>query len=543
VLPLENLSPDPDDAYFADAIHGEIINRLGTIEGLRVISRTSVMSYRQRAGSLREIAEELGVENILEGTVRRVGDRVRITAELIAAEHDRQVWSENYDRDIGDIFAIQADVAREVVRALSVALARSERERIEARPTDNMEAYDYYLRGLDYFGRGYDEGDLRVAQQMFEEATQLDPGFALAHARLSRTHARIYWFFYDHSQSRLEQAKQAVDRSLELEPDLPEAHEAMGWYYYYGFLDYENALQQFSTALERQPGNGDLLQGMGYVERRRGNLDAHLDYLGKAEKLDPRNGPLLQNIAQTHGRLLRNYAEAERYYDRALALAPDLPRSYGYKALLFLAWEGSTAKARAVLEEAAGKGLDSVDDPFVGYRWVHVDIFDGDYKAALERLSSGSSTVFNTQFYYLPKALVAAQIYDLMGDEGLAREHYDSAAALLGARLAEAPDEARLYSALGIAYAGLGRVEEAIRTASRGVDLLPVSREAHRGLWRVEDLARVYVMVGYYDEAIDQLDYLLSIPGDLSVPLLRIDPTWTPLRELQRFRAVMTKYE
>ena len=545
VLPFVNRSAEQGDEYFTDGMHDEILTLLCKISSLSVRGRTSVMQYRDTEKNLRQIGEELNARYILEGGVQRSGGTVRINLQLVDAESDEHVWAETYDRPltVENLLGVQSEVALRVAEALKGTLTPDEAEEIEQRPTDNLEAYDYYLRGLEFYRRTYGERDSRIAVEMFERATQLDSGFALAYAKLSRAHSRIYWWYYDRSARRLEQAKLAADRSLALQPNLAEAHEALGYYYYWGHLDLESALAEFETALSRQPSNSDLLANVAYVQRRRGNFKVAVDYLEKAARLDPRDALTHYNLGNTHGESLRNYPEAERYYDQALALAPDLIEAYALKTWLYFCWDGNTSKARGVLEQAAARGLESVDEPALGYAWVLVDRLGGDYDAALSRLSSGSSPAFSTMLYYMPKALLAAQIYDLRNEPQLARQHYDSAAALLEARIEAAPEDARLYSALGIAYAGLGRVEEAIRAGERGVDLLPVEKDAIRGLDRVEDLARILTMTGQHDAAIDQIEYLLAAPGDLSVARLRIDRTWDPLRGHPRFQALLANYQ
>jgi serine/threonine-protein kinase len=542
VLPFVNLSADPENEYFSDGITDAIITHLTNVADLKVTSRTSSMQYKGTEKSLLDIAAELGVTTIVEGSVQQTGDRVRVNAQLIDAQSDEHLWAEIYDRDLTDIFAVQSDIAQQVATALRATLTPDEREHIEERPTDNLEAYDYYLRGLEFMGRSWEEHDTRIALEMFERATQLDSNFARAYAKVSQAHSRIYWMYYDRSQERLQQTKQAADRSLELEPDLPEGHEALGYYYYWGHLDYERALREFETALSRQPGNGGLLEGMGFVERRRGNFQAALAHFERAAELDPRDAEVPHWLAQTHW-LLRDYPEAERHCDRALALAPDWMELYADKGWLHVLWQGNTSKARAALEEAADRGLDIVDDPYAGHLWVALDTWDGQYEAAVARLSSSSSKAFSTGNDYVPKALLAAHIYDLMRAPELARQHYDSAAAFLEARIQEAPEDSRLYGALGTAYAGLGRVEDAIRAGERGVDLLPVRKDAWHGLYRVEELARIFTMVGRHDAAIDRIEFLLSAPGTMSVARLRLDPTWDPLRDHPRFQALLERYE
>jgi len=544
VLPLENMSGLEDDRYFTDGIHGELLTQLSKIGGLSVRGRTSVLEYRDRPKNLRQIGEELNARYLIEGEVQRAGGTVRINVQLIDSHADEHVFAETYYRELSvdNLLAVQREVALLIADALRTTLTVQELEQIERVPTDNLEAYDYYLRGLEFFGRSSEERDYRIAVEMFENATQLDSHFALAYARLSRTHSYIYWRFFDHSPERLQQAKDAVDRSLEIEPDLPEAHEALGFYYYMGHLDYERALQEFEIALGQQPGNVEVISGMGYVERRRGNFEVALTHLENAARLDPRDGSLQSQVGMTYA-LLRNYAEADAHYGRALALVPDDAEAYVARARNYVDWEGDVFKAAAVLREAADRGLDTVDHPLLGYAWVLLEMTLGENEAALARLSSGSSAAFSTQYYYVPKAMMAAEIYGQMNEPELARQHLDSAVALLEAAIQETPDDARLHSRLGIAYAMQGRVEDAIGAGERAVELLPVSTEAWRGLNPIEDLARILTMTGRHDEAIDRLEYLLSAPGFTSVAVLRSDPYWAPLRDHPRFQALLEEYE
>ncbi len=315
----------------------------------------------------------------------------------------------------------------------------------------------------------------------------------------------------------------------------------MGYYYYWGFLDYERALEQFSLALNSMPNDHKVWAGIGYVRRRQGRWQEALENLKQAVALDPRAALTMFNLAQTY-QLMRRYAEAERTYDQALLLDPD-PQSFGQKAWVYLQWQGSTERARAALEELSQR-IESVEVKTIGHSWYPlVELFERKYPKALEQLSSVTSEIFDYQYYFVPKPLVYAQIYGLMGQSERELAYYDSARAVLEAELRGNMEDHRLHSSLGIAYAGLGRNDDAVREAKLAVELMHVEREAWKGLFPLEDLARVYTMVGEYDAAIDQLDYLLSIPGEISVPLLRIDPTWDPLRDHPRFQAMLAKYE
>jgi serine/threonine-protein kinase len=547
VLPLENLGSSEDD-YFADGITEEITSRIAEISGLRVISRQSAMQYKQSDKTLQQIGEELDVEYVLEGTVRT--DRspggtgqVRVTSQLIRVDDDAHLWTDRYTADLepGEIFRVQAEIAEQVAQALDVTLLERERNAIEARPTDNLQAYDFYLGGLQYFWRSSEEDDIQIAIRMFQKAVDLDPDFALGYARLAVAHSEMWWQVYDRTEGRLTMAREAADRALQLDPDLPEAHAAFGYYHYWGHLDYDRALAEFATAQRSQPNNIELFGAIGAVQRRQGKVAQALANFEKAAELDPRSAVMAYELAETHT-LLRHTVEAERYYDRAIFLAPDLAEPYMGKALwLCLQLEGSTERARAVLEQAWTVGL--AEDPWIAYPSVVLEIWDQDYQAALDRLALGSSDVLlDDQFLYLPKARLYAHIHGLTGNQKLERIYYDSARAILEARIRQHPDDDRLRSSLGIVYAGLGRREDAIQEGELAVELLPVSKEAWRGAYRLEDMARIYTMVGEYDAAIDQLEILLAMPSNTAVPMLRIDPAWNPLRDHPRFQALLEKY-
>ena len=540
VLPFENLG-SAEDEYFAAGITDAITARLATIHGLVVISRQSAMQCKKREKTAHQIANDLGVDYILEGTVQRERpsdptSRVRITPQLIKAADDAHVWAQAYDNDMSEVFRVQSDLAEQVAQALNIALVERERRALQSRPTENMEAYNYFLQGNEYWHRGYLESGIRIAIRMYEKAVDLDPKFALAYARLSWCHAQIYWEYYDHTLERLEIARKAVDKALELEPDLPEAHWALGNYYYHCLLDYDRALKEFAVARQNLPNDSDLLSGIGYVQRRQGKFEEALANLKRACELDPLSNIAVFEVGQSFV-LMRNYPEAMRCYDRAISLAPDLPNAYNWKAWLCLLWEGSIENARAVVEEAF-KNISSPEEFRTGWL-ITLDVYEGNYQKALDGLSSLKSGDGEDQFYFIPKAMRYAEIYRYMNDNELAKKYYDEARNILEAKIQEDPNDARFRSALGIAYAGLGLKEDAIREGKKGIDLLPITKDAWRGSYRVRDLALIYVMVGAFDLAIEQIEYLLSIPGPLSIPSLRLDPACKPLRDHPRFKKLL----
>ncbi len=536
VLPFKYLGPSEDE-YFAAGITDAITARLADIHGLGVISRQSSLQYKNTEKNTKQIGEELGVDYILEGTVQceRPSDpssQIRIVPQLIRVSDDRHIWAQTYDDDMSEIFRVQSELAVRVAQALDVKLP------LQPPPTKNMEAYNYYLRGNTYIERGcYDLENARIALQMYQKAVELDPTFALAYARLPIVHLSMYWYRHDRSDSRLYMAKEAIDILLQLAPDLPETHKALGYNYYWGYLDYEHALEQFAIAKESRPNDHLLLVGIGAVQRRQGKFEQALASFKKAFQLDPRSSlsPLL--IGETYA-LLRNYPEAERYCDRAIALSPDSARLYGWKIKVSLSWHGNTEKARVVLDQAL-ENVDINDDDLLAHLGVLLEIFDGNYQKAQEMLSEGSSDAFNTETYSMPKALLRGQVSGLMANQQLEYEYYDSARVMLETRIQEQPENAQLHSALGIAYAGLGRKTDAIRQGQSAVELLPIAKEAWGGLFMVENLARIYLMVGEFDAAIEKLEFLLSIPSELSIPLLRLDPAWDPLRDHPRFKKLI----
>ncbi len=504
---------------FSDGITDDILTHLSKIGDMEVIARTSSMLYKNSDKRAREIGRELGVATLLEGSVRRYGNRVRVTSQLIDVATEKHLWADEYDRDLTDVFAIQSDVASQIAAALKATLTPEEEQRIEDRHTENLEAYDFYLRGREY---GVQQ-KRQMAAQMCDRAVKLDPTFALAYTGLSSAHTNIYWFHEDHTPKRLAMAKAAVDRALELDTDLPYAHFALGKYYYQGLMDYDRALEQFTIALKGMPNSAPALAHIGYVQRRQGKFEQALANQLKAYELDPRSASLAFYLAETY-RLLRRYPEAIRSINQAIALRPDYLGYYTSKAWLYVRREGNTRKAWDVLEEAA-RNLANAADPRLFRGRARLNMFDRNYSAALEQLAHAPAEVKDDQWGYIPRSVWYAQVYNLMGQGDLARAYYDSARVLMEAKLQEDPRESRYHSTLGIAYAGLGRKEEALRAGQKGVALLPISKNAVGGCSREQDLAIIYTMVGEYEAAIDKLAYLLSIPGDLSVPLLRLDPT------------------
>jgi serine/threonine-protein kinase len=540
VLPFANLGA-AEDEYFAAGLTEEISAQLGAIDRVRITGSTSANRYKNTKKTLPEIGEELAVDYVLEGTVRwqkspHGPTRVRVTPELVSIKDGTRLWAQVYDEPLDEIFRVQSDIAQKVVEALGVAFSQPQGRVVAIVPTRSLEAYDFYLRGNDYMRHGTDGRTLRAAARMYEKAVELDPDFALAYAWLSRVYVRMYWAYFDHSKERLVQARRAADRALKLGPDLAETHQALAIYYGLGRQDYDRAMHEYASAEAR---GGNVFLGRATVRVRQGKIrEAIADY-ERARQLDPASSTVASNYGQPYD-LLRENARAEALYDRAIMLAPDRTEPYLLKIWLYLRWDGNTQRARAVLAEAQAAGV--ADQPPVLYARVLMEIFDRRYEHALALLSSNApEIILADNFRVVPRAQLYALVYALTQRPDLARAYYDSARSILYKKVQEDPDDPRLRTAIGIAYAGLGRRHEAIEEGRQAVELMPTSKDAFKGYHHAWELTRIYTMVGEYDVAINQLEHLLSVPGQLTAAWLRMDPVWDPLRSDPRFQKLVSR--
>ncbi len=540
VLPFENLG-SPEDEYFADGITDEITSRLARFTGLGVISRTSAMQYKGGSKSLRDIGRELGVDYILEGTIRwdKTGDidRIRITPQLIKVSEDRHLWANNYERSLTQVFVIQSDIASQIAEALNVTLLGSEQSAITNWPTDNLKAYDYYLKGRDFVNR--DENRLH-AEEMFNKAIELDSSFALAYADLSHLHSYIYWTGTDPSPRRIELARTYAEKAMRLIPDLAEGHLALGYYYYYSGRNYERALEEFNMALEDQPNNSDLLAAVGYVKRRQGKWEEAYEYLKKSLKLDPTSLTKSYNFTSICSSL-RKRREVLEECNRAIAMDPDCPWAWVVKVLSIGLYMGDTATAKTVLAEAETV----ISRTNMPYMFWHFDVSVGDFESALQRETRRIDTISSAKdsgdYYHN-----YASTYYFSGEKDKSDKYFDSARICLEKAL-------RSDSVLGHyqdtkmmlakTYAGLGRKKEAIELAREAIEELPRTKDAYSGTILLRDLCIVNITIGEYDTAIDILDTLLSIPSALNATFVQIHPGFDPLRDHPRFQALMEKYE
>jgi tetratricopeptide (TPR) repeat protein len=377
---------------------------------------------------------------------------------------------------------------------------------------------------------------LRIAEQLFQKAITLDSNFAAAYANLSTIQSDMYWQYFERNEENLIQSKANAERALSLDPNLPGAHVAMGNYYYHGKLDYEPALREYNEAIGLQPNNADAYSGIGAVQRRQAKIQQAVISFRKVYEFDPRSFESPFELGNTY-LLLREYEQAILMIDRAISLTPDVVDAYFYKAKTYLLMGGESKKARAVIEGALKRKIGE-GTPHFNYALATCNILEGNLAGALNDLS-GIGKMEN-QFIFKPEELLVAQIYRFMKKDSLARKKYNSAIQILERKIAEHPEDSRLYSALGLTYAGLGRKADAIREGKRGIELLPISKEAWRGSYRLFDLAQIYAMVGEQESALDAIEELLEKPTDaLSVALIKNDPSWDSLRDNPRFQKLI----
>lgn len=541
ILPFQNLSNDSTQVYFCDGFTEELLNDLQKIKEITVRSRTSTDRYRKTTKPVRTIGSEMNVRYIIEGSVGREANNLKIWVQLIDAKTDEHIWANEYTRESKDIFALQSEIAGKIAGELETVLSPEEKKLIDKTPTENLEAYNYYLKGNDFYWRGNDQQDFDIASRMYSKAIEEDPNFAKAYVRLSICYLTTYWFYYDHSPDLIAKGKEAINKALEIDPNLPDAHIALATYYYWGFLNYSKALDEIDIAQKQMNNNSECFFTKGNIYRRSGEWTLSKENYLKAFELDPGSPVLAENLAETYY-LTGEFNESEKYFNKTSLLNPSFIDLYWFKGNMYLKWKGNTTLARTAMAEAS-KFQESNSSNGIFEFNVMLDIYEGNFDKAISSLSSNSTKIIDDdQFNYRPKSLLFAFIYDLIKKPDKARAYYDSARVTIESKILNDSDDSRLYSAVGIAYAGLGQKEKAISAGKRATELLPINIEAFRGVCRAEDLAKIYVMVGKYDAALEQIKLLLSVPSQLSARLLLLDPTWKPLWNMPEFKKITAEH-
>jgi serine/threonine protein kinase len=543
VLPFENLSADKNNAYFVDGIQDEIQTNLSKFHDLKVIARSSSEKYGNRPSDLHTIGSQLGVATVLEGSIQRAGDQVHINVQLIEVQNQSQIWAQSYNRDVKDAFAVETEVAETIASALKAQLLPEEKALVKNIPTHNLQAYDFYLKAgysLDQFGEGEGgPGPILEAERLSAQAVALDPTFALAWARLSYAHAYEYWFQVNHTPEQVDSARIFAQKALDLQPDLPEGHLAMGYVYYWGHRDYAPALTEFKLAESALPNNADIAAAIAFIHRRRGEWQDGLDGLARATLLDPRNAEWFQEKGITLACLGR-YDEAVAFAEQAASVRPDLQYAISEKAG-YLVQEGKIKEAHGVAALITNSSLAFTYAP--SSPTFSLAMYSRDFNAAQSFLLNAPAWIVKADFV-VSRSILVGEVFDARGDSTAARRSYTMAVHELESLEKSKPDDPDVASALGLAYAGLGRSAEALREGQRGIDLMPVSKDAFDGPHYLIQLAQINARIGRSGEAVEILKKVLSmVSGDFISPAaLRLDPVWNPIRRDPRFQELLQSY-
>jgi TolB-like protein/Tfp pilus assembly protein PilF len=541
VLPFENLSDEKENAYFADGVQDDVLTNLSKISDLRVISRTSVMQYRGRPTNLREIGKALGVSNILEGSVRRSGNRVRVNVQLIDANTDEHVWANDYDRDVTDVFAIQSDLAREIGNALQAKLSPAEKSQMTLKPTENGEAYLAFVQAHDLSCAFEDSVKLKQSEQLYQRAIDLDPKFALALARYSQLES---WMLRtpEATPEHREKARSLAEQALQLQPDLPEAHLALGSSYYYGDNNYDAALKEFEIAQRGLPNESEVYLAIGAIQRRQGKWAESTANLEKSGSLNPKDTWPLQNLVMNY-QMLRNFDAANRTVDRALQINPQAMGLWELKVKLGIAEKGDFGVYEQAVEKAKSFPMSDEERLKTVGGEANLLLLQRKYQQLLQL----GQRFADDSFAAVPGSL-AVKYFAIgiaqkgLGDDAASRTALFKAKDILEEQVKQKPDDADLHVQLAKLLAWLGEKDAAIAEAQRAMDLRPESKDAFEGPQITEQVAQVYAILGDNARAIELLDGLLSRPSEVTLQTLKVNPAWDPLRNDPGFQALFAKY-
>ena len=540
VLPFENLSADPENAFFTDGMQDEILNDLAKIADLKVISRTSVMQYKTGVKrNVREIANALGVAHVVEGSVQRAANRVRVSAQLIDAKTDTHLWVNRYDRPLDDVFAIQSEIAKAIAGQLQAKLSPAEKTAIEQPPTTNLIAYDRYLRGKKLFDDVYNGRlfeNVRQTIRLLDQAVALDPTFLLAYCQLARAQVYLYFLGVDPSPARVALAEEARDTALRLGPDRPEPHLAAAWVAYQGYLDYETALNEVRIAQRGLPNDVAVFEITAFIARRQGHWEQCTRNLDRAIELDPRGVLLILGVGDTHN-FQRHFSEAAAAYDHGLRVAPGDPTFRLRRAQVDFDSRADIQPMHEVIQSII------TEDPSASYviadQWLDAALCRRDAAEMASVLASLSPEGRQWTNVAVPRSFCEGLVARARGDSTAATKAFTAARAETERIVREQPDYAKALCVLGMIDAALGHKEDALSEGRRAVELLPVTKDSWTGAQVLTNLAITYAWAGEKDLAIKQLQEIVRIPSPVSYGQLRLHPFWDPLRGDPRFEKLV----
>jgi TolB-like protein/Tfp pilus assembly protein PilF len=548
VLPFENLSDDKGAAYFADGIQDEILTKLASIADLKVISRTSTAKYKSKPEDLKTVSQQLGVATVLEGSVQKANDKVRVNVQLIDARADSHLWAKTYDRDIKDVFTVETEVAQEIADSLQAKLSPAEATKLATAPTKDTAAYDLFLKG-EYEERLADSSlkaeSFDQAAAWYRQAIARDPNFALAMARLVQNRIQRHWFIEQMSEAELAQLRSVAEQAVALAPNLAQVHVALGQFYYHGFRQYEQALAEFERALQLQPNASSALEYSGYVHRRQGQWERCLDELKRALEQDPRNASIAANFANTY-LPLRMWKEAERTARHALEIDPYA--ADGMRTLLgsIIGGSGDINEAQRVLATFPAENKILVNSNFGDVRAItgdraYVFVLARDFQAALKVWEAAGNSAVDERRRLSARVAIRVLGGDLIG----AQAEAEKARQLLEERLRERPNDLSSMTQLSWVYLALKRNSDAIKLARQATNLLPPEKDVVVGNILLVGLAEIEARTGVTADAIALLHRLLSVPagGTVSIARLKIDPVWDPIRSDPGFQELLTMKE
>ena len=543
VLPFENLSEEKANAFFADGVQDEILTDLSKIADLKVISRSSVMHYRSGLErNPRKIGEELGVAHVLEGSVQRAGNRIRVNAQLIDARNDTHLWAQTYDRDLSDVFAIQSEIAKTIADQLQAKLSPQEKSAIQRPPTSDIAAFDLYTRArnlwLTAWGSSTGKDDLLQAADLLNQAVARDPSFFDAWCQLAVTEVTIYFLDWDHTPVRLTKAEVAVQTAARLRPDAGETHLALGRMRYFGYLDYKGALAELELARRSIPNDPWVVLLKGYIERRQGRWDESIRDQQRGTELDPRNTLALQQLATTY-EAMRRYADAKAVLARALAFDPNDAITRAYHAFVDFEWKADTRPLQQVI--ASIRATNAAAVPTIATFWLLCALAERDAVAARDALMASGANPINgiSENINFSQAFMEGLIARSMHDEEKARAAFTTARTQQEKTIQAQADYAPAVCMLGLIDAALGQKEEALREGQRAVDLLPLEKDALGGMEIVKYFSVTAAWAGNKDLACRQLVIATSQPSALSYGQLKLLPFWDALHSDPRFEKIV----